>query len=132
MHGIRGGRDEKTSSQQRITTACIYIDAFQVSEKGKENDLQSSELSLARFKEKNTDSLPRLYGSNSTRFAQLNDLIEQRKVEQSGAIAAKKTIRTRLAQVDPVMSEILTNTSNIWRIQKIICLLLLAGFSRYG
>jgi len=72
----------------------------------KKRDLQSSELSLANFKEKNTDSLPRLYGANSTRFAQLNDLIEQRKVELSGAIASKKTIRTRLAQVDPVMSEI--------------------------
>ena len=72
----------------------------------KKNDLQSSELSLTNFKEKNTDSLPRLYSSNNTRFAQLNDQIEQKKVELSGAIAAKKTIRTRLAQVDPVMSEI--------------------------
>jgi uncharacterized protein involved in exopolysaccharide biosynthesis len=33
-------------------------------------------------------------------------LLEQRKIELSGAIAAKRTIRTRLAQVDPVMSEI--------------------------
>jgi len=72
----------------------------------KKGELQSSEQSLANFKEKNTDSLPRLYSANSSRFAQLNDLIEQRKVELSGAIAAKKTIRTRLAQVDPVMSEI--------------------------
>ena len=36
-------------------------------------------------------------------------LLEQRKIELSGAIAAKRTIRTRLAQVDPVMSEIEQN-----------------------
>ena len=75
----------------------------------KKADLQQAEKRLATFKQNNADSLPRLYSSNSTRFAELNELIEQRKVELSGAIAAKKTIRTRLAQVDPVMSEIEQN-----------------------
>jgi uncharacterized protein involved in exopolysaccharide biosynthesis len=42
-------------------------------------------------------------------MAQLNMLLEERKIELSGAVAAKKTIRTRLAQVDPVMSEIEKN-----------------------
>ncbi|WP_448556040.1 GumC family protein [Thalassotalea montiporae] len=69
-------------------------------------DLQSAELRLAEFKQQHADSLPRLYGSNSNRLAELIELIAKRKIDLSGAIAAKKTIRTRLAQVDPVMSEI--------------------------
>ena len=69
-------------------------------------DLQKAELKLANFKQYNAEQLPRLYSANSNRFSQLSMLLEQRKIELSGAIAAKKTIRTRLAQVDPVMSEI--------------------------
>ncbi|PKG80820.1 hypothetical protein CXF85_22195 [Colwellia sp. 75C3] len=69
-------------------------------------DLQKAELRLASFKQSNAEQLPRLYSANSNRFSQLSMLLEQRKIELSGAIAAKKTIRTRLAQVDPVMSEI--------------------------
>ncbi|MCP4324770.1 MAG: hypothetical protein GY787_23560, partial [Alteromonadales bacterium] len=69
-------------------------------------DLQEAELRLAQFKQYNAEHLPRLYDTNSSRFGQLNDLLEQRKIALSGAIAAKKSIRTRLAQVDPVMSEI--------------------------
>lgn len=69
-------------------------------------DLQAAELSLAEFKQYNAEHLPRLYNANSSRFGQLNDLLEQRKIALSGAIAAKSSIRTRLAQVDPVMSEI--------------------------
>ncbi|WP_019026231.1 Wzz/FepE/Etk N-terminal domain-containing protein [Colwellia piezophila] len=69
-------------------------------------DLQESELRLANFKQYNAEHLPRLYSANSSRFSQLSMLLEQKKIELSGAIAAKRTIRTRLAQVDPVMSEI--------------------------
>lgn len=72
-------------------------------------ELQQAEYKLAQFKQANAEHLPRLYNTNSTRFSQLNILLEQRKIELSGAIAAKKTIRTRLAQVDPVMSEIEQN-----------------------
>jgi len=72
-------------------------------------DLYQAEVRLAEFKQENTDSLPSLYSSNTTRMAQLNTLLEQRKIELSGANAAKKAIRTRLAQVDPVMSEIEKN-----------------------
>ncbi|NMP32093.1 chain-length determining protein [Thalassotalea sp. M1531] len=72
----------------------------------KQTELRGAELSLAQFKQTHADSLPRLYGANSQRLAQISQLIEQRKIELSGALAAKKTIRTRLAQVDPVMSEI--------------------------
>jgi len=72
-------------------------------------DLQAAELRLAEFKQYNAEHLPRLYNANSSRFGQLNDLLEQRKIALSGAIAAKKSIRTRLAQVDPVMSEIEQN-----------------------
>jgi len=75
----------------------------------KTTNLQKAELNLANFKQKNAEHLPRLYSANSNRFSQLNMLLEQRKIELSGAIAAKKTIRTRLAQVDPVMSEIEQN-----------------------
>jgi len=69
-------------------------------------DLQASELKLANFKQYNAEHLPRLYSANSNRFSQLSMLLEEKKIELSGAIAAKRTIRTRLAQVDPVMSEI--------------------------
>lgn len=69
-------------------------------------DLQESEIRLANFKQYNAEHLPQLYSANSNRFSQLSMLLEQRKIELSGAIAAKSTIRTRLAQVDPVMSEI--------------------------
>ena len=69
-------------------------------------ELQAAELRLAEFKQYNAEHLPRLYNANSSRFGQLNDLLEQRKIALSGALAAKRTIRTRLAQVDPVMSEI--------------------------
>ncbi len=69
-------------------------------------DLQESEFRLANFKQYNAEHLPRLYSANSSRFSQLSMLFEQKKIELSGAIAAKRTIRTRLAQVDPVMSEI--------------------------
>ncbi|MEW6995829.1 GumC family protein [Colwelliaceae bacterium MEBiC 14330] len=72
-------------------------------------DLQESELRLANFKQYNAEHLPRLYSANSKRFSELSMLLEQRKIELSGAIAAKATIRTRLAQVDPVMSEIEQN-----------------------
>ena len=72
-------------------------------------DLQKAEFKLANFKQYNAEQLPRLYSANSTRFSQLSMLLEQRKIELSGAIAAKRTIRTRLAQVDPVMSEIEQN-----------------------
>lgn len=75
----------------------------------KKTDLQAAEARLAKFKQDHAESLPRLYSANTARLAQLTDLIEQRKIELSGAIAAKKTIRTRLAQVDPVMSEIEQN-----------------------
>ncbi|KGJ86560.1 GumC family protein [Colwellia psychrerythraea] len=69
-------------------------------------DLQASEFKLANFKQLNAEHLPRLYSANSNRFSQLSMLLEQKKIELSGAIAAKRSIRTRLAQVDPVMSEI--------------------------
>jgi uncharacterized protein involved in exopolysaccharide biosynthesis len=72
-------------------------------------ELFNAEVKLAEFKKENSDSLPNLYTANTTRMAKLNMLIEQRKIMLSGAIAAKKTIRTRLAQVDPVMSEIEQN-----------------------
>ena len=72
----------------------------------KSADLQKAEVKLANFKQDNAEHLPRLYNANSSRFNQLSILIEQKKIELSGAIAAKRTIRTRLAQVDPVMSEI--------------------------
>jgi polysaccharide chain length determinant protein (PEP-CTERM system associated) len=72
-------------------------------------DLQESELRLANFKRYNAEHLPRLYSANSERFSQLSMLLEQRKIELSGAIASKTTIRTRLAQVDPVMSQIEQN-----------------------
>jgi len=72
-------------------------------------DLQKAELKLANFKQYNAEHLPQLYSAKSNRFSQLNMLLEQRKIELSGAIAAKRTIRTRLAQVDPVMSEIEQN-----------------------
>jgi len=72
----------------------------------KNGDLKIAELRLAEFKQENSENLPSLYRVNSSRFNQLNDLHEQRKIELSGAIAAKRSIRTRLAQVDPVMSEI--------------------------
>ncbi len=71
--------------------------------------LHKAEVNLAEFKQQNTESLPSLYSTNTTRMAQLNMLLEERKIELSGAVAAKKTIRTRLAQVDPVMSEIEQN-----------------------
>lgn len=69
-------------------------------------DLEESELKLANFKQNNAEHLPRLYNVKSSRFSQLGILLEKKKIELSGAIAAKRTIRTRLAQVDPVMSEI--------------------------
>jgi len=69
-------------------------------------DLQKAEFRLANFKETNAEQLPQLYSAKSSRFSQLKMLLEQRKIDLSGAIAAKKSIRTRLAQVDPVMSEI--------------------------
>ena len=69
-------------------------------------DLQESEFKLAIFKQSNAEHLPKLYSANSSRYNKLSMLLEQKKIELSGAIAAKKTIRTRLAQVDPVMSEI--------------------------
>ena len=78
----------------------------------KATDLQTAELRLAEFKQYNAEHLPRLYNANSSRFGQLSDLLEQRKIALSGAIAAKKSIRTRLAQVDPVMSEIEQNIVN--------------------
>ena len=68
--------------------------------------LEKSELKLANFKQENAEHLPRLYGAKSDRFSELGILLEKKKIELSGAIAAKRTIRTRLAQVDPVMSEI--------------------------
>ncbi len=75
----------------------------------KASDLQSSEIKLSTFKQNNAEHLPRLYSANSSRFNQLSMLLEQKKIELSGAIAAKKTIRSRLAQVDPVISEIEQN-----------------------
>jgi len=72
-------------------------------------DLQESEYRLANFKQYNAEHLPRLYGANSNRFSQLSMLLEEKKIELSGALAAKRTIRTRLAKVDPVMSEIEQN-----------------------
>ena len=72
-------------------------------------DLQKAEFRLSNFKQKNAEQLPQLYGANNTRFRELSQLLEQKKMELSGAIAAKKTIRSRLAQVDPVMSEIEQN-----------------------
>ena len=72
-------------------------------------DLYKAEVRLAEFKQQNADSLPDLYSTNTTRMAQLNMLLEERKIRLSGALAAKKTIRTRLAQVDPVMSKIEQN-----------------------
>lgn len=75
----------------------------------KKADLRRAELGLSDFKQAHANSLPSLYGANSRRLAELTESIEQRKIELSGAIAAKKTIRTRLAQVDPVMSEIEQN-----------------------
>lgn len=75
----------------------------------KQIELQEAEIRLANFKQANVEHLPKLYNANTMRFSQLNVLLEQRKIELSGAIAAKKTIRTRLAQVDPVMSKIEQN-----------------------
>lgn len=75
----------------------------------KNEDLQKAEYKLADFKKDNSEQLPRLYSVNSKRFSELTILSEKKKIELSGAIAAKKTIRSRLAQVDPIMSEIEKN-----------------------
>ncbi len=75
----------------------------------KTEDLHKAEYKLANFKKDNSEQLPRLYGVNSKRYSQLTILSEKKKIELSGAIAAKKTIRSRLAQVDPIMSEIEKN-----------------------
>jgi len=72
----------------------------------KKQNLYQAELKLESFKKNNTDSLPSLYSANNARLAQMSELIEQKRIELSGAMAAKKSIRTRLAKVDPVMSEI--------------------------
>jgi uncharacterized protein involved in exopolysaccharide biosynthesis len=75
----------------------------------KTNDLHKAEYKLASFKKDNSEHLPRLYGVNNKRFSELTILSEKKKIELSGAIAAKKTIRNRLAQVDPIMSVIEKN-----------------------
>jgi len=76
-------------------------------------ELRAAERKLADFKEQNASALPNLQGTNAVRLGDLKKLLEQQKIKLSGAIAAKSSIRTRLAQVDPVMNNLEREISDI-------------------
>ena len=76
-------------------------------------ELQNAEARLAVFKEQNASALPNLQRSNAERLIDLRRLLEQQKIKLSGAIAAKSSIRTRLAQVDPVMNNLENEISEV-------------------
>jgi len=70
------------------------------------DNLRTAEQKLAVFKENNANALPDLQGSNAQRLSDLKKLLESQQIKLSGAVAAKFSIRTRLAQVDPVMNQL--------------------------
>lgn len=76
-------------------------------------ELRRAESKLADFKEINSSALPSLQGTNAIRLGDLKKLLEQQKIKLSGAIAAKSSIRTRLAQVDPVMNNLEREISEV-------------------
>ena len=76
-------------------------------------ELRTAESKLADFKERNPSALPNLQGTNAVRLGDLKKLLEQQKIKLSGAVAAKSSIRTRLAQVDPVMNNLEREISEV-------------------
>ena len=76
-------------------------------------ELRTAERKLADFKELNASALPNLQGTNAARLGDLKKLLEKQKIKLSGAIAAKSSIRTRLAQVDPVMNNLEREISEV-------------------
>ena len=76
-------------------------------------ELRIAERKLADFKEANSSALPNLRGTNAARLGNLKKLLEQQKIKLSGATAAKSSIRTRLAQVDPVMNNLEREISDV-------------------
>ena len=79
----------------------------------KRKELQVSEFKLSTFKKDNSSDLPNLYNANTSRLAELKNVLQKHRTSLSGAEAAKKSIRIRLAQLDPVISKLEESIVNL-------------------
>lgn len=69
-------------------------------------DLQSAERRLAEYKRQHAAELPSLLGANVTSLRQLKESVVERRTALAGALAAKESQESRLAQVNPVIGRL--------------------------
>jgi polysaccharide chain length determinant protein (PEP-CTERM system associated) len=68
--------------------------------------LTEAEERLARFKEESADRLPELAAANLERLAKLRDLLEERRTDLAGAVAAVADLRVTLGATNPVVGSL--------------------------
>ena len=80
-------------------------------------DLQSVEQRLADYKMQHAAELPSLLGTNVTSLRRLKEDVASKRTQLAGALAAKDSQESRLAQVNPVIGrleeQIVTITSDL-------------------
>lgn len=69
-------------------------------------DLLDVELRLAEYKRKHAAELPSMLGANVTSLRQLKESVAKRRTALAGALAAKASQESRLAQVNPVIGRL--------------------------
>ena len=74
--------------------------------KKRKDDLVSADQKLAQYKNRFASELPNLHAGNVHRLNELQLSFAEKKVSLQGAIAAKKSLASRLAQTNPVVGKI--------------------------
>lgn len=69
-------------------------------------ELTEAEQALAEYNSKYASELPDLHGGNVMRLTQMKETLSQRMVELQGAEAARKSLKSRLSQTNPVIGRI--------------------------
>ena len=96
---------ERVLAPQR--SAIIQSENFLALElKKRRDDLNSADQNLAQYKNRFASELPELHAGNVNRLNELQLSLTEKKVSLQGAIAAKKSMASRLAQTNPVVGKI--------------------------
>jgi polysaccharide chain length determinant protein (PEP-CTERM system associated) len=69
-------------------------------------ELAAAEQALAEYNSKYASELPNLHGGNVARLTEMKEMLAQRTVDLQGAEAARKSLKSRLSQTNPVIGRI--------------------------
>lgn len=103
-------------------TSIISSEAFLKAQlKVRSDELNSSELRLAKFRQENQNVLPELFVSNNKSLDQLRADIREKQITLSGVNAQYDSLKTKLSQTNPVIGvleqQIIITKSNLSLLQ---------------